>query len=500
MTKIVTALLLIFLMLFSGCIIVSHASAAPTLIIVPVNYPTIAAAIGNATEGDTIFIRSGTYSEHSLIIDKTVSLVGENSQTTVIQNIDKPDFFLSSSMKAGPTTINVEPQADNVKITRLTIKTNNVGADKTFAGFSIKSYGDGTQIYENILPDGISFARQGQAGPVGSNKLVTANVIGQVADNFAIISEAPYTYIYNNTIIGGVKLQNCYGNGDLNNVIYDNTITTSASYPYWQAYGVTIYMTQGNLIAKNNITNSRAGIVADLSSYNTIVGNTITDSYIGLASIQGGGENEFYGNTITGCSYSAAVAGANNYYYHNNFIGNQNELADPNSLMGPNDQRSIYWSKNNQGNYWSNYTGIDANNDGIGDTPYVMDADNMDRYPLMATFTQAAINLPSWTNNLTPSEAPSIPAQSLTPSPSSTQATSETTTPTTTPSFDATEGPEPSTTRQVEPNNRQQSADSTDTDYVLPVVIAIIAILATVAIMVIIRKRSRKHSASYLTR
>jgi len=38
------------------------------------------------------------------------------------------------------------------------------------------------------------------------------------------------------------------------------------------------------------------------------------------------------------------------------------------------------------GNYWSNYTGYDANDDGIGDTPYVIDANNRDKYPLMSPY------------------------------------------------------------------------------------------------------------------
>ncbi len=36
------------------------------------------------------------------------------------------------------------------------------------------------------------------------------------------------------------------------------------------------------------------------------------------------------------------------------------------------------------GNYWSDYKGVDANGDGIGDTPHVIDEYNKDRYPLMA--------------------------------------------------------------------------------------------------------------------
>ena len=35
------------------------------------------------------------------------------------------------------------------------------------------------------------------------------------------------------------------------------------------------------------------------------------------------------------------------------------------------------------GNYWSNYAGVDSNHDGIGDSPYIIDANNQDRYPLM---------------------------------------------------------------------------------------------------------------------
>jgi len=38
------------------------------------------------------------------------------------------------------------------------------------------------------------------------------------------------------------------------------------------------------------------------------------------------------------------------------------------------------------GNYWSDYNGTDANHDGIGDTPYVIDTKNADNYPLMTPY------------------------------------------------------------------------------------------------------------------
>jgi hypothetical protein len=46
-------------------------------------------------------------------------------------------------------------------------------------------------------------------------------------------------------------------------------------------------------------------------------------------------------------------------------------------------------------NYWSDYNGIDADGDEIGDTPYVINNENQDNHPLMEPIEIP--EFPSWT-------------------------------------------------------------------------------------------------------
>jgi len=56
------ALLLVLVFLTASCIIVPlPVNAGSKTLVVPDDYPNIADAIGNATDGDTILIKKGTY-------------------------------------------------------------------------------------------------------------------------------------------------------------------------------------------------------------------------------------------------------------------------------------------------------------------------------------------------------------------------------------------------------------------------------------------------------
>lgn len=66
------------------------------ILYVPTDYPTIQAAIGAATNGDTIYVYNGTYTEN-LVVDKRVTLQGEDMSNTVIDGNGGNVLYIKSS-------------------------------------------------------------------------------------------------------------------------------------------------------------------------------------------------------------------------------------------------------------------------------------------------------------------------------------------------------------------------------------------------------------------
>ena len=71
-------------------------------------------------------------------------------------------------------------------------------------------------------------------------------------------------------------------------------------------------------------------------------------------------------------------ASQNNRVYQNNFINNDFEV-----FVGGSSATNVFDNSDAIGNYWSNYDGTDSDGDGIGDTPYIIDENNQDNYPLV---------------------------------------------------------------------------------------------------------------------
>jgi len=178
----------------------------------------------------------------------------------------------------------------------------------------------------------------------------------------------------NNTISGNTVSNNTYGiesdtsnnNTISGNTIYNNGVGIYLSYTnnssvsgntiYNNDYGIALSGANDNTISGNNATyNQWFGILLQLSNYSTIIHNTINN-------------NSYYGIGL--------ITSVNSLIFNNSFIGNTINALD----NGTNNQ----WDNGFIGNFWDDYGGVDANDDGIGDTPYLIlgSANSQDNFPI----------------------------------------------------------------------------------------------------------------------
>jgi parallel beta-helix repeat protein len=156
--------------------------------------------------------------------------------------------------------------------------------------------------------------------------------------------------------------------GSDNNKILENTITDNFR-------GLDLTSSENNSVSGNYITNNNDGIALE-NIYNNIVKNVITNnSDVGIF-LNGAGYNNIIGNNITNNKRGIVVSLCyDNVIYHNNFVNNVNHVETDDSID--------VWDDGEEGNYWDNYTGLDSDEDGVGDTPYIIDENNRDNYPLV---------------------------------------------------------------------------------------------------------------------
>jgi len=149
------------------------------------------------------------------------------------------------------------------------------------------------------------------------------------------------------------------------------------------------------------IRNGTNGIFQNMSDYNIISGNIVTDNQNGIQlysdclGCNPARDNIIRNNIIKNNGVGMYLEGAVvNRIYHNNFINNTLQVYTYDSLN--------IWTDGypSGGNYWSDYTDVDLNSgpgqneagsDGIGDFPHMLDGDNKDSWPLMGMFSDFSV-------------------------------------------------------------------------------------------------------------
>jgi parallel beta-helix repeat protein len=149
-----------------------------------------------------------------------------------------------------------------------------------------------------------------------------------------------------------------------NNTLSGNNVTAN------RIDGIFLEYSSGNVLSGNNAANSHYGIYLDSCSYNVLSDNNVT-------------ANSVDGVYLSSCS--------GNTFFHNNFVNNTQQVSSYDSLNTWDDGYPF------GGNYWSDYetrypNATEYDSSGIWNTPYVMNANNTDRYPLVHPWSSLPVH------------------------------------------------------------------------------------------------------------
>jgi parallel beta-helix repeat protein len=340
---IVIALLLTSMLLVPSSI---QPVKAPVTITVPDDYPTIQAAVNNAIAGDTVYVKAGTYFEN-VRITKSLSLVGESSTSTTISANGGVAVLIDS--------------CTNVNITGFTLRNGQVGIGGVFSvpGTMVSN----VNIVGNIITGNSMYGIEvpGFYGYSANFNITGNNIKNNGACGVEIMDSSNNCVEKNNITgnnFGGIQIQYLGINTVIGNNVENNIGWGISS---WRAH---------SFISENKVVNNTDGGMCLEASYNTAIGNTVMNNPVGI--------------------YLYYNDGGDNIIYHNNFANN--------TLQFESDGYPNTWDNGypSGGNYWSDYTGTDlyegpyqnmTGSDGIGDTPYAIDSNNQDNYPLMNPWT-----------------------------------------------------------------------------------------------------------------
>lgn len=342
-------------------------------IIVPDDYPTIQEAIDNASVGDTVFVKKGTYNvdgtfyepsyDYSgIIIDKQISLIGEDSQETIIRGISSSSFsFFDQSV--------IQVTADNVTIAGLTIT-----SDGHMTGIDVKETNSKAPMRCKIVGNNIV------------NNLVGINRDGNYNHVTGVVQRS-YDVISDNNITGnhdGINIESS------DSVISRNFIADNGGNGISVSFSVNVTLSGNTILHNNHIYKSGGSGGLHLKWWGPyyVYGNNLTNNYgfgISIADYCNNAtiSNNYIANNNIGILSLVPedYVGLGNKVYENNVINNREQVA-------LNHNGTIAWDNGVRGNYWSDYQSkypkaTELNASGIWNLPYVIDENNTDHFPLM---------------------------------------------------------------------------------------------------------------------
>jgi nitrous oxidase accessory protein NosD len=287
----------------------------------PNNYTKIQDAINDAVYGDTVYVYDeGSPYKELLVIDTSISLIGEDENTTVIDGDYKGtvvDIQADGVMVNGFTIIN----PDNGYLFEYNcvalIGVENVEVSYNRISVGIQEYNDAVAgIYfknssYNLIKNNIIFSNEIQIRTTGM-------YLDERAKNNNISGNEIYRYI------DGIKIGLEAGSETYDNILFGNNLHHNNN-------GIDIFMYRTKII-NNLITDCNSNGIDILNAENILIsGNTVTNNGDGGEfdsgiAFNGGRNNKIIGNHISNNNPNGILLLGENVDIVNNYISSNKEL------------------------------------------------------------------------------------------------------------------------------------------------------------------------------
>jgi len=336
-------------------------------------YRTIAAALAAAPEGATIEVRGGVY-PGPLVIDKRVTLVGVGDPPPVIDGGGRGTVvhIRAAGVRLRGFVVrnsgdDLEREETGVLITAPDVLVEDNHLVDVLFGIELKNAPRSIVRRNLVRGKALPVARRGDGIKLWYSEgvLLEGNRVEAARD--VVLWFSPNTTLRGNTIRDGrYGVHTMYlDSGRIEgNLLADNAVGAFLMYSRGLEFiGNTVTRSRGpsgygfglkdvdGVVARDNlIVNNHVGIYLDnspvsLDAQGLFEGNLIAFNDVGITLLPMVQRNTFSGNTFW-------------------------ENVEQVHIQGGGQLRGNLWAVAGRGNFWSDYTGYDADGDGIGDLPY----------------------------------------------------------------------------------------------------------------------------------